>query len=397
MAESIYHDDNTEGRRGPANKHHPVAPLRRKRSVDYRGTDKYSRMTRVPGPPINEDLHQNTSSVESNQVQHQPSQNAPQINQQQQVPIDNYRENERNTHNRYGESPKVAHEKSRNTHGRQGIKEYSPLGPLPRPASFPYPYPTISNEKLLRASAELLAPVVTFRPKDYRGRRFDKRYWIEGETRDKTDLLALKPLKPDRKELTPSFAIREIFANPGLWNFDCSEFAQVILLNTLRQMIGDTEFDTLPRDHDDAFRIRRQWSTFLRGSSIKLAWDTIDGKFTRIRGLDKYEPETKSPEEILRHAPIGSLVNFRNFDPGVASTDEKQNAFETENVVKIGQDEFIAFGFGDAKPYYSSKQIMTALAKNAVHGRKIPKGYMEKYIRISGVIPFALPEIKKQP
>ena len=378
MVEADYPEDmNRQGRRAPKTIGRPREKYHvlRRQHQDTRETEVSKRLT--ASQPVTITKPQTTtgtspaSSSNSNISSAQTTGNNS---------TSSFNDVDRGTQNRFGEKP-VSNKPStsKNTQAREKQK---PDTPPSISHTNSYPYSTISNLEILRSAANLLTGKVAFRPNF--GRFFNEKYWSLGTyTQHDEDFLYVKT------GIKPSEAVEAIFINPSSFSFDCGEFSQAILLYTLLHSIGAEKFNKLREADGYSFRLRRQGSTGLNRSAIKLAWDTENGVFTRY---PESTPEKRSPENILEIVPVGSLVNFRNHDPNVASTNEHQNAYETENTIKVGPDKFIAFGFSTNNAFYTRKQIETNLAR-VVPGRKLSiEDYIKKYIWIQGIIPFTLPE-----
>lgn len=185
--------------------------------------------------------------------------------------------------------------------------------------------------------------------------KWDPTYWEDTGRRFKgAKVLKLKTGK------SASRAVQEIFDNPGLWSFDCSQFAQVV--NFYAQMktqnsIAPGAFDRqiaangnrleIKPFHGAHFTVRKhyyrcesrtEWMKYRTSSAMRYVE-------TRIKAWD-----------LVRAAPVGTRVNFALIGG--------RGAWRFENTVKVTMSplRFSAHGLSSRK-IWNIKDLFIGLAR----------------------------------
>lgn len=241
-----------------------------------------------------------------------------------------------------------------------------------------------SYQKKLQEAINLLSSVAFGRcegaqPTPDPADKYDKRYWVEEDvtdpqTKHKQAQLVLKA------GIKPSFAIDEIFANLNLWSFDCAQYVQVAELYALRHSLGTDTFDSFVSG--GPFLIKHQFST---GLITKKMWgrEKPGEPLTRFDSATSKAQETKSVDEVLAEAPIGSRIVWTNLDTRADNTD-----FKNENAIKLGPDRFAAHPWGEV----SRKDLEFRLAKaSEPKVTSADDDYVKKNIFISRIQHFKTP------
>jgi Protein-glutamine gamma-glutamyltransferase len=175
-------------------------------------------------------------------------------------------------------------------------------------------------------------------------------------------LLVAKSESLGAKPLSPAEAILEVFRSPELWSFDCAQFVQVVLLYAVINSITPEKFNERVRANvlsSGKMLLRAHASTGLKvtgGSQIR---KPEVANLTQNLFLEK-----KSAQEAkFKAAPIGSQIIFTNRD---ARANNK--AYEHENTIKLGDDQFLAHGIVRGDHRVTRAQIYSILAEDALRG-----------------------------
>jgi hypothetical protein len=184
---------------------------------------------------------------------------------------------------------------------------------------------------------------------------YDKEYWLEGPALDKGAGGARLVL---RKGKLPSAAIDAMFADLGSWTLDCAQYVQVAELYAMRHARGTEAFDA--GFQDMTFEFRPFASSGLKVGALYSRARPGDPMLPEPQFSDAPKefqpPQTPVPaEELVRGAPIGSRVTWRNLAAPPSS------AFYNENTVKLGDDQYAAHGF-EPKTMFTGEELELALA-----------------------------------
>ncbi|MBE9136959.1 trypsin-like peptidase domain-containing protein [Nodosilinea sp. LEGE 07088] len=194
-----------------------------------------------------------------------------------------------------------------------------------------------------------------------RGGKYDQGNWdlkiIRNERGRNERILVLKSDKT-----TPSKAIWEIVNYGHRWTMECAFFVQVIYLYAVSQM-NPEQFDQRWKGE---FRLRFHWSTGAGRDQI-LAFYRRGGSNGRKCQENKLEPwqryykgqwklldSTWNDEKILDNVPRGSRVMW--------SHEQGTGAWMNENTVKVGKDQYLAFGFTSKALILTGRQVELLLA-----------------------------------
>lgn len=214
-------------------------------------------------------------------------------------------------------------------------------------------------------------------------RQFDTRYWrIKGLWKPgfTSEVLTLKdPTRPAR-------AVSKIFEHPYRWQFDCSEFGQVISYYAWLKLVGPREFNKRVRESGmQTLEIRP-----FQGSPFTLR----EHYFWRDKRQDwmKLFPNGRGPavdlgltvREIVDGAPIGSRVGFYS--------DKGSGEFRNEHTIKVRQNRFAA-NFEPGRKIFKEDEVIKKLYEIAI-GRIEPVrrsasvGEARRHVWIKGVAYF---------
>jgi len=141
----------------------------------------------------------------------------------------------------------------------------------------------------------------------------------------------------------PSDGINHIFENPDQYTMECAQFVQLVKLYGMLQSMGSEEFDKYIKEQNDGqFLLTTHQSTGIQNTDV----------ITKING--KW-PKGFNEKKFVKDAIIGTEYTLK--------TDElKGTLFEYENIVKVGDDQYLAQGITNDTPM-SLNEIKTILAK----------------------------------
>jgi len=160
------------------------------------------------------------------------------------------------------------------------------------------------------------------------GSHFNSEFW---EIRRHAKYRGKLVLKPGKEAAA---AIDDMFSHLDMWRFDCGQFVQVANLYALRHSLGTAAFNAIPSS-GVPFDIQPQGSSGLQRVAY---YERTGPTGLFMRYADKVI-ETKTVEQLLTEAPIGSRVMWTNLQAPEVS------AFRNENAVKLGADRYGAHGF----------------------------------------------------
>jgi hypothetical protein len=181
---------------------------------------------------------------------------------------------------------------------------------------------------------------------------------------------------------SPADAVLNIFKTLDKWSFDCAQFVQVVLLYAIIKRVGKEAFDA---------RVAAYKPT--QGQLALRQHFTAGITYTGGSEHDKDELQTlnaaraaaarQEQERSFKAAPFGSQIVFTNLDPR-----SNGKAYEHENTIKMGDDQFIAHGIVKGSPFVSRDQIFNVLAADAMRGtlERPDDAYKKKYLYISQVV-----------
>jgi uncharacterized protein DUF4157/protein-glutamine gamma-glutamyltransferase-like protein len=174
--------------------------------------------------------------------------------------------------------------------------------------------------------------------------QFDTDFWVAEEDPEWGRRLTLKSGK------RPSDAIDAMFRNLSKWKVDCAQFVQVAEWYALRHAYGADEFN---KRVGSTFYLTVHRST---GIKYKELYSRPNKNVKMTRRSDGRE-ESKSVEDLLKDAPMGSRITWTNKKAPISS------AFHNENTIKLGPDSFAAHGFGKAQNIFTRAEVELKLAQ----------------------------------
>jgi len=212
-------------------------------------------------------------------------------------------------------------------------------------------------------------------PPEWEGETYNKDFWKEEEH---PKFLRKLVLKPDKQ---PSDAIDDMFSNLGKWNVDCGQFVQVAHLYALRHALGTRGFNQMNKS-DVSFELKPQASTALH--RVKF-YERFKPDAQMLRYPEK-ELETKSADELLKEAPVGSRIMWTNLEAGVGT------AYRNENTLKLGDDQFAAHGFLAElkKNIFTRKELELALAR--ITNKSADEAYIKANVFIAEIEHYQMPK-----
>ena len=227
---------------------------------------------------------------------------------------------------------------------RCGDKKKSKPDPKPAPEVVPAD-PHAEYEKRLREAVDKL-----------RDAKFGLCY--ESTTTFDTDYWTIKddPNFPANKMLSlksgkrPSDAIDAMFGDLKKWSVDCAQFVQVAEWYALRHAYGAEEFN---KRAGSTFNLRIHLSSGIKYKEVFLRANATD----KMKRLSDGKEEPRSPEELLKDAPVGSRIMWTNKKAPTSS------AFHNENTIKLGPDSFAAHGFSKPANIFTRAEIELYLAQ----------------------------------
>ncbi len=200
------------------------------------------------------------------------------------------------------------------------------------------------KENVVKAAKRVFTNNVVFGLNSVRNKTqlFDTKYWIpQGESK----LTMIKGKLPAK-------ALLSIIDNTsGKQTLDCAQFVQVAYLGGILFTDGEAKFN---ENIGDTFVLSSFGSTgvtteTLYSRGLVNEKFSIDNSYTNLTNTDQ--------EVLVSNAPIGSRVTVENFSIQslAAGTDKIKKEFalsirargwERENMIKIGNDLYAAFGVG---------------------------------------------------
>jgi Protein-glutamine gamma-glutamyltransferase len=191
---------------------------------------------------------------------------------------------------------------------------------------------------------------------------YDKRFW---ETAGAVNLKLKTGVKP-------STAIDSIINNSsGNQTLDCAQYVEVVRLGATLMTDGDQLFD---ERFKNGLNLRSHGSTSVETeiSYERPSVNTLDTKQYFAINNNPEKVVYDSEEQLLTAAPIGSRVSVTNFniedtlkpdsDANVQmktfALQIRKKGWENENMIKIGKNEYAAFGIGEKVNLTAIKQCL---------------------------------------
>jgi RHS repeat-associated protein len=157
--------------------------------------------------------------------------------------------------------------------------------------------------------------------------------------------------------VTPSQAVNQFSSNPGDFKMDCNAYSSAVLLTALNSAMGTESFNSFINGSMAGTNNQFQLTTYgqTTGLSDKNSWvdATGSGKLMDMNGVEK------SANAVLAGVDIGSVGNLHS-----SFLDGSGSPYLNENIVKVGQDQYLAQGLGEG--VLSLKQVKNALVQVGV-------------------------------
>ncbi|MFT3773772.1 MAG: DUF4157 domain-containing protein [Minicystis sp.] len=164
---------------------------------------------------------------------------------------------------------------------------------------------------------------------------YDPKYWEPAGD---------EPLKSCKLQLrsgeSAAKAIDEMFDNQSRWKVACAEFVQINHLYAMRHALGAKTFDARFGGDKLRLEIRRREST---GLKTKILYNRNSASMPMKRSSDGKE-ETRSVDEILADAPVGTRVRWTN-----SHSSAQGKPWENENTIKLGADKYAGQGLAEIR------------------------------------------------
>jgi hypothetical protein len=210
---------------------------------------------------------------------------------------------------------------------------------------------------------------------------WDRLWWDKGtyippgESEEEVVLL----LKENR---SPADAVLRIFDTLNEWSFDCAQFVQVVLLYAVVKRLGKESFDNRVASHKPTHGrlvLRVHGST---GLAYTGGWEHSKADVQSMN-RERAAAVMNEQEKKFKAAADGSQIVFTNLDPR-----SKDKAYEHENTIKMGADQFIAHGIMSGNAFVTREQIYDVLAKDALRGtmQAADDAYKKRNLYISTIV-----------
>ncbi|WP_197060115.1 RHS repeat-associated core domain-containing protein [Sporocytophaga myxococcoides] len=158
-----------------------------------------------------------------------------------------------------------------------------------------------------------------------------------------------------REGVLPSDALTHIVENPKLYPMDCGQYVQVLKLYGMLESMGPKDFNEYIKLQPENFTLRNHNSTGLQNN---ITYDVFNGDVL-LKGR-----KIGTADQVIDESEIGTRITLNS--PFLVGT-----TLHNENIVKVGDDKYIAQGLG--KGELSMKQIKKALLREAAAMGKIGK------------------------
>lgn len=186
---------------------------------------------------------------------------------------------------------------------------------------------------------------------------WDSTYWIVSGSRMKgAKILKLRPGK------SASRAVQEIFDNPGIWSFDCSQFAQVVNFYAQMKTMNAGDFDRQIAAHRNRLEIKPFHGAYFTIREHYYRRETkTDWMKYRANPAMPYENTRIKAWDLVRAAPVGTRVNFAL----IGGT----GAWRYENTIKVNMNplQFTAHGLSATTKVWNHTDLVIGLAKKIDH------------------------------
>lgn len=162
----------------------------------------------------------------------------------------------------------------------------------------------------------------------------------------------------------PASGVRSIFAARDKWKIDCFQFVQLTLWHAALSIIGDERFNDLITKSGRPLELHSQTITPFPNSVLYFR-NEPNSPFQEVQGPIKsatpdMRTSTKTDQELLRAAPVGSRVAFGNIR--LPDTSD----FRHENVVKTGENKYATHGLGLEGRTISRQELESRLALKSI-------------------------------
>lgn len=156
----------------------------------------------------------------------------------------------------------------------------------------------------------------------------------------------------------PSDAIRELSKNPQDFNIECGTYCQAIILTGMLNSMGDEKFNAYIRQAasdrgEPNLVLRNRRST---GIKVKKDWQSPE----KSKYLMDERTNIVESKDIIQNAEIGTIICLK-------SKFLKGTPYYRENIVKVGDDKFMAQGVGYGA--MSMKEIKKGLVDIAIKAK----------------------------
>ena len=198
---------------------------------------------------------------------------------------------------------------------------------------------------------------------------YDVRYWDQVEDVRNGNVVGCKLAL--KKDVRPSVAVAALIEEQDRWAVDCAGFVQIAHWYAMLKVAGPNRFDAAV---GGPFELKKSQSTGVSTVKTFKAHAPAEamevhlpknGELVRDR-----DAKPVDPEEALKSAPVGSRVMWTNRifvdRPRFGEAVEVARAFENENSIKLGPDQYGAFPLHEGDRHVMSRgEIEQRMAKSA--------------------------------
>lgn len=166
--------------------------------------------------------------------------------------------------------------------------------------------------------------------------------------------------------MSPSEGVISIFNTPEKYSFDCAEFVQVLIWYAKMETMGENAFNNYIGEN---MELHQDYSTGIE-SKTKYTRESPNNRFEKAVNLsegytfDNYSNDYRQNNEMvvdlereLSDLPIGSRVCLENLAA------PKGAAFQRENIIKVGDDQWAAHPYSQQGQTYSLSEIIDMFAR----------------------------------
>lgn len=184
-------------------------------------------------------------------------------------------------------------------------------------------------------------------PTTHRANQSRNSNWNEGKVKE----LIKSPT------VTPAQAVNSFSIDTQDYNADCGTWLQMLIYTGMLNTMGEAKFNNYIQEQSEfdpnkTMTLRNHGSTGIRA---KDDWQVSDEK--GFGYLTNLEDKTMKAKKVISRSAEGSVINLESHFLG-------GTAYGNENILKVGNDQYLAQGLGDGT--LSMNQIKNSLVEEAV-------------------------------